>query len=66
VHLVEIDVVCLQPAKAVLDLTDDPPPGVAKVIRVGPDLTVELGGEEDLVARPLRALPTIVSDSPWL
>jgi hypothetical protein len=54
VDLVEVDPVGLQPAQAVLDLPDDPAPGVAEAV-----------ARTTSSRRPWRALPTIRSDSPW-
>src|SRR3954451_478831 len=56
VHLVEVDPVGLEPAQAVLDLTDDPAPGVAETVHVVAHPAVELGGEDDVVATALERL----------
>ncbi len=56
VHLIQVDPVGLQPAQTVLDLTDDPAPRVAALVRVTAftrphtHLTVDLGGQDDVVA----------------
>ena len=56
VHLIQVDPVGLQPPQTVLDLTDDPAPRVAALVRVTAftrphtHLTVDLGGQDDVVA----------------
>ncbi len=56
VHLVEVDPVGLQTFEAVFDLLDDPAARVASLVRVAGlaegdvHRTVELGGEDDVVA----------------
>ena len=56
VDLVQVDVVGLQPAQAVLDLAHDPAPRVAPLVRVVAHRAVDLGGEHDVVA-PAPAAP---------
>ena len=56
VHLIQVDPVGLQPTQAVLDLADDPASRVAALVRVTAftrphtHLTVDLGGQDDVVA----------------
>jgi hypothetical protein len=50
VHLVEVDVVGVQPPQRVLDRAHDPQPRAALLVRALPHHAVELGGEEDVVA----------------
>ena len=50
VDLVQVDPVGLQPAQRVLDLADDPPPGVATLVGVVSHRHVDLAGEHDAFA----------------
>src|SRR5215217_4819515 len=54
VDLVQVDPVRAQPAQAVLHFTDDPAARVAELVRVVAHLAVDLGGQDDVVALPVR------------
>ena len=56
VGLVEVDVVGVEPAQAVLDLPHDPAAGRPAVVRVLAHRRHELGGQHDLVAPALERL----------
>src|SRR5205823_6930542 len=56
VHLVQVDVVGLQAAQAVLDLADDPAPRVAAHVRVLAHRAVRLRGQHDVVPPTAQGL----------
>ena len=56
VHLVEVDVVGVEAAQALLALTQDPASRAAAHVRIGAHVAVHLGGEHDVVAAALDRL----------
>jgi hypothetical protein len=56
VDLVEVDPVGLQALEALLNLLDDPAPGVAATVAALAHLEVDLGGEHDVVTSPPQCL----------
>ena len=56
VHLVQVDVVGLQPAQAVLDLADDPAARVAAHVGILAHLAVRLGGQHHVVPAAAQGL----------
>jgi hypothetical protein len=64
VHLEQVDVVRPQPAQRVLQRAGEPTPGVSLLVGVVAIGRWALVASTTLSRRPLRAFPTISSDSP--